>query len=151
MPPCPLPIEARRQEGGITKNMNWDVYIDSWGERPEVDKDALRAASGRQEVIEQAEQQADRARDVAIIAGMQSYEGPLNRRGKPRMRPLRQHLEEYDLGYITRAERNELWGKGGRMKTCPDCKKPIGQLCRFRCYGCGAPACIDTCIGEGIE
>ena len=91
--------------------MNWDVYIDSWGERPEVDKDALRAASGRQEVIEQAEQQADRARDVAIIAGMQNYDGPLNRRGKPRMRPLRQHLEEYDLGYITRAERNELWAK----------------------------------------
>ena len=107
----PSAIAAREQEGPITKNMNWDVYIESWGERPEVDKDVLRAASGRQEAIEQAEQQADRARDVAIIAGMQSYEGPLNRRGKPRMRPLRQHLEEYDLGYITRAERNELWAK----------------------------------------
>ena len=84
----PSAIEARRQEGPITKFMNWDVYIESWGERPEVDKDVLRAASGRQEVIEQAEQQADRARDVAIIAGMQSYEGPLNRRGKPTYAPV---------------------------------------------------------------
>ena len=103
---------AGEQAGvGGDSNMDWPTYFESLGERPEVDRDALRAASGRQEVIEQLEQQADRARDVAIIAGMQSYDGPLNRRGKPRMRPLRQHLEEYDLGYITRAERNELWAK----------------------------------------
>ena len=107
----PSAIAAREQEGPITKFMNWDVYIESWGERPEVDKDASTRCQRRRGEIEQAEQQADRARDVAIIAGMQSYDGPLNRRGKPRMRPLRQHLEEYDLGYITRAERNELWAK----------------------------------------
>ena len=95
-------------DGGL---QNWTVYIESLGERPDVDETHLDAAHGRREAIEQAEQQADRARDVAIIAGMQSYDGPLNRRGRPRMRPLRQHLEEYDLGYITRAERNELWAK----------------------------------------
>ena len=107
----PSAIAAREQEGPITKFMNWDVYIDSWGERPKADGYALNAASLRRGEIEAAEQQADRARDVAIIAGMRSYDGPLNRKGRPRMRPLRQHLEEYDLGYITRAERNELWGK----------------------------------------
>ena len=102
--------EAREQDGD-GGNMNWTVYIESLGERPIVDLAPLNVATARLYEIEQAEQQADRARDVAIIAGMQSYEGPLNRRGKPRMRPLRQHLEEYDLGYITRAERNELWAK----------------------------------------
>ena len=74
---------AGEQAGvGGDSNMDWPTYFESLGERPEVDKDALRAASGRQEAIEQAEQQADRARDVAIIAGMQSYDGPLNRRGQ---------------------------------------------------------------------
>ena len=107
----PSAIAAREQEGPITKNMNWDTYIDSWGERPKADSEAVTAAAGRREAIEQAEQQADRARDVAIIAGMQSYDGPLNRRGLPRMRPLRQYLEDYDVGRITRAERNELWEK----------------------------------------
>ena len=42
---------------------------------------------------------------------MREYDGPLNRRGLPRMRPLRQYLEDYDVGRITRAERNELWEK----------------------------------------
>ena len=30
----PSAIAAREQEGAITRNMNWDVYIESWGERP---------------------------------------------------------------------------------------------------------------------
>ena len=102
---------AAQDVDGDGGDMNWTVYIESLGEPPSVDGYALNAASLRRGEIEAAEQQADRARDVAIIAGMQSYDGPLNRRGKPRMRPLRQHLEEYDLGYITRAERNELWAK----------------------------------------
>ena len=91
--------------------MNWDTYIESWGERPEADSEAVTAAAERRETIEQAEQQADRARDVAIIAAMRDYDGPLNRKGRPRMRPLRQHLEAYDVGRITRPERNELWAK----------------------------------------
>ena len=31
----PSAIAAREQEGAITRNMNWDVYIESWGERPD--------------------------------------------------------------------------------------------------------------------
>ena len=102
---------AARDVDGDGGNMNWTVYLESLGERPEVDWAPLNAATGRVYAIDKAEQQADRARDVAIIAGMRNYDGPLNRKGRPRMRPLRQHLEEYDLGYITRAERNELWAK----------------------------------------
>ena len=68
-------------------------------------------ATGRQYAIEKAERDADRQRDETIIAAMRDYDGPLNRRGKPRMRPLRQHLEAYDVGRITRPERNELWAK----------------------------------------
>ena len=31
----PSAIAAREQEGAITRNMNWDTYIESWGKRPE--------------------------------------------------------------------------------------------------------------------
>ena len=107
----PSAIAARKQEGAITRNMNWDVYIESWGERPEADSEAIIDAGLRRDEIEQAEDFADHQRDEMIIAAMREYDGPLNRRGLPRMRPLRQYLEDYDVGRITRAERNELWAK----------------------------------------
>ena len=103
-------LSARAKEGD-DGNMNWTAYIESLGEQPSVDDYALAVAGRRNEAIDKAEQQADRARDVAIIAGMQNYDGPVNRKGRPRMRPLRQHLEAYDVGRITRGERNELWAK----------------------------------------
>ena len=107
----PSAIAAREQEGAITKNMNWDTYIESWGERPEADNEAVAAAAARRDAIEVAELVADLLRDETIIAAMREYDGPLNRKGRPRMRPLRQHLEAYDVGRITRGERNELWAK----------------------------------------
>ena len=64
--------------------MNWTVYIESLGERPEADLTAVEAGRARRETRDAAEQQADRARDVAILAAMQSYDGPLNRKGRPR-------------------------------------------------------------------
>ena len=103
-------LSARAKEGD-DGNMNWTVYIESLGEQPSVDDYALAVAGRRNEAIDKAEQQADRQRDVAIIAGMQNYDGPVNRKGRPRMRPLRQHLEAYDVGRITRGERNDLWAK----------------------------------------
>ena len=67
--------------------------------------------AGAERPVEQAERDADRKRDETIIAAMREYDGPLNRKGRPRMRPLRQYLEAYDVGRITRGERNELWAK----------------------------------------
>ena len=107
----PSAIAAREQEGAITRNMNWDVYIESWGERPEANDEAVAAAAERRTAIEQAERDADHQRDETIIAAMREYDGPVNRRGFPRMRPLRWHLEDYDVGYVSRAERNEMWAK----------------------------------------
>ena len=107
----PPAIAARTDEGAQTENMDWDVYIESWGERPEVDRDTLFAGNLRSKAIEQAERDADRQRDETIIAGMRDYDGPLNRKGRPRMRPLRQHLEPLSVGWVTRGERNELWAK----------------------------------------
>ena len=107
----PSAIAAREQEGAITRNMNWDVYIESWGKRPEANDEAVAAAAERRTAIEQAERDADRQRDETIIAAMREYDGPVNRKGRPRMRPLRWHLEDYDVGYVSRAERNELWAK----------------------------------------
>ena len=100
-----------REKDGDGGNMNWTTYMESLGVRPEVDLAPMMAATGRQYAIEKAERDADRQRDESIIAAMRDYDGPLNRRGKPRMRPLRQHLEAYDVGRITRPERNELWAK----------------------------------------
>ena len=102
--------QAQEQDGD-GGNMNWTVYIKSLGDRPKVDADALDAATERRTAIEQAEDYADRQRDETIIAAMREYDGPLNRKGRPRMRPLRQHLEDYDVGYVSRGERNELWAK----------------------------------------
>ena len=101
---------ARAKEGD-DGNMNWTVYIESLGEQPSVDDYALADAGRRNEAIDKAEQQADHQRDKTIIVAMREYDGPLNRRGLPRMRPLRQYLEDYDVGYVSRAERNELWAK----------------------------------------
>ena len=103
-------LNARAKEGD-DGNMNWTVYIESLGEQPSVDDYALAVAGRRNEAIDKAEQQADRQRDETMIAAMREYDGPLNRKGRPRMRPLRLHLEEYDVGRITRGERNELWAK----------------------------------------
>ena len=103
-------LDARAKEGD-DGNMDWTVYIESLGEQPAVDDYALAVAGRRNEAIDKAEQQADRQRDETIIAAMREYDGPLNRKGRPRMRPLRLHLEEYDVGRVTRGERNELWAK----------------------------------------
>ena len=100
--------QAEYGDGGL---QDWTVYIESLGDRPMVDNAAVNAAADRRLAAEQAEYMADLKRDDTIIAAMREYDGPLNRRGLPRMRPLRQYLEDYDVGRITRAERNELWAK----------------------------------------
>ena len=100
-----------RAQYGDDGDMNWTANIEALGEQPSVDDYALADAGRRNEAIDKAEQQADRERDETIIAGMREYDGPLNRKGRPRMRPLRWHLEDYDVGYVSRAERNELWAQ----------------------------------------
>ena len=100
-----------REKDGDGGNMNWTTYMESLGVRPEVDLAPMMAATGRQYAIEKGERDADLQRDKTIIAAMRNYDGPLNRKGRPRMRPLRLHLEAYDVGRITRPKRNELWAK----------------------------------------
>ena len=110
----PSAIEARRQEGPITKFMNWDMYIESWGERPVADSEAVAAAAERREAIEQAERQADRARDVVLLAAISGYikaGGRVNQRGRPYLRDFNLYIADLDVGRITRADRNELWAK----------------------------------------
>ena len=75
----------------------------------EVDLTAVVAGIARRETIDAAELEADRQRNETIITAMREYDGPLNRKGRPRMRPFRRHLEAYDVGYVSRGERNELY------------------------------------------
>ena len=48
-----------------------------------------------------------------IVSGLDSYAGPFNQKGKPKMRPLRAHLvTNHGLAgvkAVTLQERNELW------------------------------------------
>ena len=55
---------------------------------------------------------ADRQRDETILTAIREYDGPLNRKGRPRMRPFRRHLAAYEVGYVSRAERNALYEDG---------------------------------------
>ena len=104
-------VEAQAQYGD-DGDMNWTVYLESLGERPEADLTAVEAGRARRETRDAAERQADRARDVVLLAAIRAYDGPLNRKGRAKMRPFRRHLEDYDVGYVSRAERNALYGDG---------------------------------------
>ena len=48
-------------------------------------------------------------RRAAILKGMRTYQGPLNKRGLPKLRPLRRHIEKDGVMDITQAEKKELW------------------------------------------
>ena len=48
-------------------------------------------------------------RRAAILEGMRTYQGPLNRRGFPKLRPLRRHVEKDGVMDVTHAEKKELW------------------------------------------
>ena len=51
----------------------------------------------------------DDERRAAILKGMRSYQGPLNKRGLPKLQPLRRHIEKDGVMDITQAEKKELW------------------------------------------
>ena len=94
-------VKAREQEGAQTKNMNWDVYIDSLGPEPVFDPEPLERVAA-----------IKGTKGAARQAAIQAYfnEGlPLNRKGKPRMKPLREYFIKLGLKYIGLKERNERW------------------------------------------
>ena len=45
-------------------------------------------------------------RDTMILQALLSYTGPVNKKGRPKLRPLREHANLPDL---TRAERNRMY------------------------------------------
>ena len=58
-------------------------------------------------------QMTEEERRSRIVSGLDSYTGPFNQKGKPKMRPLRAHLlKNHGLAGVARVtlqERNELW------------------------------------------
>ena len=95
-------VKAREREGAQTKNMDWDVYIDSLGPEPpapEIDVAAVRRA---------AMERREAEHDAATIADLRAYKKaglPLNRRGLPKSNPLRVLTGRY----IARADVRRLW------------------------------------------
>ena len=48
-------------------------------------------------------------RRAAILKGMRTYQGPLNKRGLPKLQPLRRHIEKDGVLGITNDEKKEIW------------------------------------------
>ena len=48
-------------------------------------------------------------RTAAILEGMRTYEGPFNKRGLPKLRPLQRHVEEEGVQNLSNDEKKELW------------------------------------------
>ena len=48
-------------------------------------------------------------RRTAILEGMRTYQGPFNKRGLPKTRPLQRHIEEDGVTGLTNDEKKELW------------------------------------------
>ena len=88
-------VHAREQEGAITKNMNWDVYIEALGPEPEYIPSVL-------EVVE--DQRAD-----ALATACREYTGPVNRKGYPKRRPFAVHLRAYTPHYFQRSDVKDAW------------------------------------------
>ena len=85
-------LAAREAEGAITKNMNWDVYIDGLGPEPLMGDRAILVA-------------VQDTKDERILAALRSYTGPLNRKGLPKRRPLEAHAGFY----MERRDVKRLW------------------------------------------
>ena len=87
------------------------AYKDAYYGNTEDPDSILMVSFARRAEIEQAERDADKARDGRLIAGFGAYAGPLNRKGLPKRNPLAAHMTEYNVGDISRAEVRTLWPK----------------------------------------
>ena len=88
-------VAAREQEGAITKNMNWDVYIEGLGPEPEYIPSVL--------------EKVDKERADALTTACREYTGPVNRKGYPKRRPFAEHLRAYTPHYFQRADVKDAW------------------------------------------
>ena len=119
-------LAAREQYGAQTATMNWDVEIESMGERPEFDQLALDAASSRREARQEvllllrmatdsefAKRQAVKeVEDEEVLEWMITYLGPVNQRGYPRNAVI---IEETGIR-VRGARKRRLWAKALEMR-----------------------------------
>ena len=86
-------VEERNLHGAQTRNMDWDVYIDSLGPeppQPDFDTDAVNASVQRQEQVVTI----NPTRRLAIVAALRSYMAaglPLNKNYLPKRNLLNAH------------------------------------------------------------
>ena len=88
-------VAAREQEGAQTKNMDWDVYIESLGPEPEYVPSVLETV--------------EKERADALAAACNEYTGATNRKGYPKRRPFAIHLRAYTPHYFQRAVIKAAW------------------------------------------
>ena len=107
-------LSSEPEYGAKTDLMDWNVYIESLGpEPPQPDWQVLEAVKVKAEAREAhsrdlaaARTQDTFERDTAILVALRSYDGPRNKRGLPRTKPLREHAGIPD---ISNDEKRRLW------------------------------------------
>ena len=102
-------VEERNLHGAQTRNMDWDVYIDSLGPeppQPDIDPDAVNASVQRQEQVVTI----NPTRRLAIVAALRSYMAaglPLNKNYLPKRNLLNAHARFKIAGW----EKRECWAE----------------------------------------
>ena len=100
-------VEERNLHGAQTRNMDWDVYIESLGPeppQPDFDPDAVNASVQRQEQVVTI----NPTRRLAIVAALRSYMAadlPLNSNFLPKRNLLNAHARFKIAGW----EKRECW------------------------------------------
>ena len=100
-------VEERSLHGAQTRNMDWDVYIESLGPeppQPDFDPDAVNASVQRQEQVVTI----NPARRLAIVAALRSYMAaglPLNKNYLPKRNLLNANARFKIAGW----EKRECW------------------------------------------
>ena len=87
--------EARKHEGAVTKNMDWDAYIEGLGPEPEYIPSVL--------------EKVDTERADALATACREYAGPVNRKGYPKRRLFAVHLRTYTPHYFQRVDVKAAW------------------------------------------
>ena len=97
-------VESKALYGAKTKNMDWDAYIEGLGPEPPLPGVDVVAV---QQAAKQKQEAMQRAKADTLYDKVNTYDGPMTKKGYPRLKDLRIHIGTY----ISRADRTRLWDK----------------------------------------
>ena len=101
-------VDAREKYGAQTKNMDFDVYIESLGPEPSLpDAELVAATQERQQRATNERAAIAQDDDERVLSALRTYTGPLTKRGLPTRRELNAHA-----GFsISGDDKRRLWSQ----------------------------------------